>query len=98
MRKAGTEWVLEGVDHSPTGHYSIEEAQGQGTGDLRVEIQLADGTSRTLWFEDSVDVEYPPTESLPGGYVQVPRETLTFVVDEQTGSGVVGIDVQKITP
>lgn len=80
------QWNVESVTPRRPGFYPTVEARGEGKGAIALNVLFANDDSRQLRFEELEDVEFPGEGGELGGYVKLPREVITIVV-ESSGKG-----------
>jgi hypothetical protein len=77
-------WTLVGTTAERPGYYARRLVHGDGAGPWRVEIDLAGGSQRVLKISDSEPVEYPGETAGLGGWVRVPREVISVLLDAKS--------------
>ncbi len=78
-------WTLVGATDARPGYYPRRLVYGDGAGPVQVDIDLGAGGRKTLKFSDTEPVEYPGETHGLGGWVRVPREVLSVLVDGRNG-------------
>ena len=87
VRDATTgDWTLESSTARRPGFFPTVQTRGQGQGAVRVDVEFENGRRRQLRFSSQEQVEFPGVGGAMGGYVEMPRQAFTVVI-EQRGNG-----------
>jgi hypothetical protein len=89
------DWTLESSTARRPGYFPTVQTRGQGQGAIRVDVAFENGRRRQLRFSSEEDVEFPGAAGNPGGYVQLPRQAFTVVIEQRNDGPVRFIRAQN---